>query len=98
MEAIQLEDCPEAKNRITRVTGKNGSDEVELKNKTGKLAVVNPDLCIGCGVCAYKCSSQSLVLERREVTETPPVNVREYTKQVMADFAAVQAQHRERKV
>lgn len=98
MGAIQLDDCPEAKNRITKVTVKNRSDEVELKNKTGKLAVLNPDLCIGCGVCAYKCSTQSLALKRREVIEEPPKKAREYAKQVMTDFAAAQAQHRERKV
>ncbi len=98
MGAIQLADCPEAKNRITKVTVKYRSDEVELKNKTGKLAVLNPDLCIGCGVCAYKCSTQSLALKRQEVIEEPPKKAHEYTQQVMADFALAQTQHRERKV
>ena len=92
MGAIQLEDFPGAKNRISKVAARNKSGEVELKNKTGKVSVVNPDLCIGCGVCAYKCSTQSLVLERREVIQEPPRNAREYGMLVTADFAAARAQ------
>ena len=72
------------------VTAENKKDKVELKNKRGKLSVVNPDICIGCGVCAYKCPTESLVLERREVVEHPPKNGREYMKLVTADFAASQ--------
>ena len=92
MEAMRLEDFPGAKNRITKVAAKNKNGEVELKNKAGKVAAVNPDLCIGCGVCAYKCPTKSLVLERREVIEEPPKNAREYVGLVMADFAAARAQ------
>ena len=92
MGAIQLEDFPGAKNRISKVAARNKSGEVELKNKTGKVSVVNPDLCIGCGVCAYKCSTQSLVLERREVIQEPPKNASEYGMLVTADFAAARAQ------
>ncbi len=90
MGAMRLEDSLGAKGRITMVAAKNKSGEVELKNKTGKVSVNNPDLCIGCGVCAYKCPTQSLVLERREVTEDPPKDAREYTRLVTADFAAAQ--------
>jgi len=90
MEAIRLEDSPEAKGRITVVTAKKG--EKELKNKAGKISVVNTDLCIGCGVCAYKCPTNSLVLERREVIEHPPQDAREYARLVMEDFAAARAQ------
>jgi len=95
MEALRLEDYPEAKNRITIVATDNKKGKKELKNKTGKVSVVNPDLCIGCGVCAYKCPTQSLVLERREVIQGPPKDAREYTMLVMADFAAGRAQARE---
>jgi NAD-dependent dihydropyrimidine dehydrogenase PreA subunit len=87
MGARQLEGSPEAKNRITIVEDKSGK-KVELKNKTGKVSVVNPDLCIGCGICAYKCPTQSLVLERRETIQDTPKNPREYVELVMADFAA----------
>ena len=91
MEALRLEDYPEAKGRITKVATEKGGVK-ELKNKSGKVSVLNPDLCIGCGVCAYKCSTGSLVLERREVIEHPPKNVGEYTGLVVADFAAAKAQ------
>jgi len=59
-----------------------------VKRCPGKVSVVNLELCVGCGVCAYKCPTESLTLERREVTENPPKDAREYTKLVMADFAA----------
>ena len=92
MGAIRLEDFPTARNRISEVANKNKSGVVELKNKTGKVSVLNPDLCIGCGVCAYKCSTQSLVLERREVIQHPPKDARENTRLVVADFAAGRAE------
>jgi formate hydrogenlyase subunit 6/NADH:ubiquinone oxidoreductase subunit I len=59
-------------------------------NKTGKLAVLDSELCIGCGVCAHKCPTQSLVLERREVTQDPPESVYEYGMRFMADRQAAQ--------
>ena len=91
MEALRLEDFPEVQNRITIVEDKNGK-KVELKNKRGKVSVLNPDRCIGCGVCAYKCPTKSLILERSEVIQDTPKNAREYIRQVMADFAAGRAQ------
>jgi ferredoxin len=63
----------------------------ELKNKTGKVSAANPDLCIGCGVCAYKCQTKSLALERREVIQYPPQNGRDYVMQFIAERQAVQA-------
>ena len=95
MEALHLEDYPEAKGRITTVTDEKNGGTKELKNKSGKVSVVDPDLCIGCGVCAYKCPTKSLVLERRETIEGPPKDAREYTKLVMADFAAARTQSRQ---
>jgi NAD-dependent dihydropyrimidine dehydrogenase PreA subunit len=94
MGAMRLKDSLGAKGRITMVAAKNKSGEVELKNKTGKVSVNNPDLCIGCGVCAYKCPTQSLVLERRQVIEDPPKDAREYARLVTADFAAAQPERR----
>jgi ferredoxin len=90
MEAIQLEDSPEAKNRVTRITDETGKVK-ELKNKTGKVAAINTEICIGCGVCAYKCSTESLVLERCEVTTHPPKDRREFATLVMADIEAARA-------
>lgn len=86
MNARKLVDAPEAKNRTTIVVTEKG--EVELKNKTGKISVLQPELCIGCGVCAYKCPSKSLVLERRTVIYHPPLNQREEGQIIAADLAA----------
>jgi NAD-dependent dihydropyrimidine dehydrogenase PreA subunit len=89
MEAIQLEDAPETINRVTTVTTEKGRSE--LKNKRGKVAVVNTGHCFGCGVCAYKCPTGSLILERRAAVEPPPRDGREYLKLVTADIAAGRA-------
>ena len=86
MEAIHLEDHPGARDRVTRITTEDGNVK-ELKNKTGKVAVINRDICIGCGVCAYKCQSDSLVLECREVIEAPPTS-QERQKTMKADLSA----------
>jgi len=92
MEALRLEELPEAKGRITVVATEHNNGKKELKNKSGKVSVANTDFCIGCGVCAYKCPTKSLVLERREVIEHPPKNEREHVTLVMADFATYRAQ------
>lgn len=92
MDALQLEDHPEIKDRVTVVAADNEKGKKELKNKQGKLAVLETKLCVGCGVCAFKCPSKSLVLERREEIDHPPKNVQEYTRQVMSDFAAARSQ------
>jgi ferredoxin len=71
---------------------------VELTNKRGKVAALDPGLCIGCGVCAYKCQTRSLVLEPREDIEHPPQNLREYGMRIFADFAAAATQAGQAKV
>jgi len=60
----------------------------KAKNKFCKAVEANTDLCIGCGVCVHKCPTDSLVLERRQEVTTPPKDVREYTRLMMADRAA----------
>ncbi len=89
---MHLQDSAQAKGRITVVAAENKNGNKELKNKSGKVSAVNPDLCIGCGVCAHKCPTNSLVLERCEVIEHPPKNEREHVTLVMADFATYRAQ------
>ena len=54
-------------------------------NKFGKVSVLTPQRCIGCGVCAYKCPSKALVLERRTETTEPPRDVLEYVRLFMED-------------
>lgn len=86
MEALQLEDFSEAKDRITTTVGGKG-----LRNKTGRVSQANIDLCIGCGVCAYKCPTKSLVLERRTVIQHPPLTGRDYIVQFTKDLEATRA-------
>ncbi len=89
---MHLKHSPEAKGTITVVAAENKNGNKELKNKSGKVSAVNPDLCIGYGVCAHKCPTNSLVLEPREAIEHPPKNEREHVTLVMTDFAAYRAQ------
>ena len=83
---MHLQDSAETNGTITVVAA---------ENKNGKVSAVNPDLCICCGVCAYKCPTNSLVLERCVVTEHPPKNEHAHVTLVMADFAAGRAQQRQ---
>ena len=87
MYALQLKDAPEAKNRIT-VVETDVKAMKTLKNKKGKVSTINPDQCLGCGVCVYKWPSKSLVLEQREALEEPPLNARELAQRAMAEMAA----------
>jgi NAD-dependent dihydropyrimidine dehydrogenase PreA subunit len=87
MEALNLLDEPSVKGRKTPVTDKDGKQR-EIANKTGKVAKLNPERCIGCGVCAYKCPSQSLTLARNQVEHHPPQTVRDWGMHFMADAGA----------
>jgi len=53
-------------------------ESAEAQNKTGKVARLAPERCIGCGVCVYKCPGGALMLEEREEIEEPPKDAREY--------------------
>jgi len=77
MEAISLVDSPDAKGRKTRVVNEQGHEK-ELVNKTGKVSTANTELCIGCGVCAYKCPSKSLTLTRNLTVHDPPETGRDW--------------------
>ena len=58
-------------------------DNPHANNKKGKTAKLDAESCIGCGVCAYKCPSDSLTLVRRAEVTTPPQNPREYNRRYM---------------
>jgi NAD-dependent dihydropyrimidine dehydrogenase PreA subunit len=90
MYALKLEDAPEALDRITVVEREEGKKE--LKNKKGQVATVNLEDCIGCGVCVYKCPSNSLVLERKEVLDHPPKNPIELMQRSVAEATAAMEQ------
>lgn len=87
MDALQLKDTPSVRGRETVVTGESGKER-KLTNKTGKLAVANTELCIGCGVCAYKCPSESLTLVRNETEHHPPETPRDWVIQYVTDTAS----------
>ena len=38
-----------------------------------------------CGVCAYRCPTNSLVLQRREKAQDPPLDPRDYMQRVLAE-------------
>ena len=84
MDALQLKDEPAVKGRKTVVTADDGKEK-SLTNKTGKVVTANADLCIGCGVCAYKCPSKSLTLVRNEVEHHPPQTGRDWVMQYVQD-------------
>jgi ferredoxin len=77
MEAISLADSADAKGRKTTVINVQGVEK-QLVNKTGKVSIANTDLCIGCGVCAYKCPSKSMKLIRNEAVHHPPQTGRDW--------------------
>jgi len=88
MDALRLEDAAGTQGRVTAVSDDKGRRK-ELRNKSGKVAVVNPEICLGCGVCAYKCQTKSLVLERREVITQPPGSQRERYLMAVKDLEEV---------
>ncbi len=87
MHALQLEDAPEAKDRITVLVDEEAGEK-QLENKKGKVSTVDPDLCIGCGVCVIKCPSKSMALERREALVHPPKDMNEFAQILMEDAVA----------
>jgi ferredoxin len=49
----------------------------EATNKKGMAIALDPGRCIGCGVCAHKCPTQSLGLVRRPQEQDFPMDFRE---------------------
>jgi electron transport complex protein RnfB len=91
MEALDLEDLPEAKDRMTVVAADREKDKKKFTNKRGQVSVLNPELCIGCGVCVYKCPTKSLTLERKKEIYHPPKDAREWMNRWFNDHKAAQA-------
>jgi NAD-dependent dihydropyrimidine dehydrogenase PreA subunit len=83
MEALHLEDAPAARGRKTTIIDQQGKER-QLTNKTGKVSKINTNLCIGCGVCAYKCPAKSLALTRNEINHNPPETGRDWAVQFIS--------------
>jgi ferredoxin len=54
----------------------------ESSNKSGTAPVVDRDRCIGCGVCAHKCPTQSIRLVPRPEKEYFPFTEREMAERM----------------
>jgi formate hydrogenlyase subunit 6/NADH:ubiquinone oxidoreductase subunit I len=63
-------------------------DNPEATNKKGKAPALRPERCLGCGICVYKCPTQSLILERRETISHPPKTVQEWMGRWLEDRKA----------
>jgi NAD-dependent dihydropyrimidine dehydrogenase PreA subunit len=87
MDALKLKEEPSVKGRKTPVT-REGAAGKTLINKTGMLVAADTELCIGCGVCAYKCPSKSLTLARNKIEHHPPETGRDWVIQYVTDTAA----------
>ena len=83
MEALHMEDVPAFRGRKTTIIDQQGKER-QLINKTGKVSRANTGLCIGCGVCTYKCPARSLSLVRNETDHHPPASGRDWAVQFIS--------------
>jgi formate hydrogenlyase subunit 6/NADH:ubiquinone oxidoreductase subunit I len=61
-------------------------DSPLAKNKHRKSAkLIHSEHCLGCGVCVYKCPTQSLFLELRAEIQDPPKDAREWMAKLVMD-------------
>lgn len=54
--------------------GEKQGETGEGRKRAKKKAVVNTDICLGCGVCARNCPTKAIELQRRPVQVITPVN------------------------
>ncbi|MCI5647896.1 MAG: 4Fe-4S dicluster domain-containing protein [Fusicatenibacter sp.] len=69
IQAISVkEEQPEAEPQATP------KEKEAAAKKRRKLAAVNTEICLGCGVCARNCPTKAIELQRRPVQVITPVN------------------------
>lgn len=70
--AIKLEESQTRTNvEVSQDTNENGEQKADKKRKH---AVVDKEICLGCGVCARNCPAKAIELERRPIQVITPVN------------------------
>jgi NAD-dependent dihydropyrimidine dehydrogenase PreA subunit len=85
---LHLEDIPDHKHSINGLRPYNNNERTKSQKNNRKAAVLKPDLCIGCGVCAYKCPSNSLFLKVRENIHVPPETATELSIMLLNEILA----------
>lgn len=68
----------EEENSAALAEGRNSAASMEgkasISSRKKKHAVINEEICLGCGVCARNCPTKAIKLERRPVQIITPVN------------------------
>jgi len=76
MKALELRDRPDAPKL---------EEGNKLKPKDLKEVVYDPARCIGCGVCAHKCPTQSLALKRLTEEQDYPQSMGDAGRRMMTE-------------
>lgn len=58
---------------------------MEALYMAGDTVQVDPDRCIGCGVCTFQCPVDALGMERKAESHEPPPTFRELQTMIIAD-------------
>lgn len=69
--AMKVEEFQEGKNLVP---GELQGDAVPAGGKKKRKAVLDGEICLGCGICARNCPSGAISMERRPVQIITPVN------------------------
>ena len=55
---------------VRRATGQNKEKSRRSKEMISLCAVINENLCVGCGACSRICSQGAIMMRQREVSQT----------------------------